>query len=973
MKPKDINIFHELMRFRVQEILLVSSPYDAFIMEEDISLTSRIIREYRGLNLSSPPRINRVTSARAALQLLEQKRYDLVMTMPQVGEMDGYTLGLEIKKIHSDLPVILLAHNVKAVYPPPQGANIQGIDNVFVWSIDPDLLLSIVKSVEDSMNAENDTATSHVRVLILIDDSPLYRSYFLPLIYREVVRQTQAVLDESLNEEHRLLKVRARPKILVAEDYEEALDLYEKFKPYVIGVISDVRFPRKCEMCDEAGFDLLQQIRNEVPDLPLLMLSSDTLNRERAEAIPAVFLDKNSPQLLNEIHHFFLRHLGFGEFVFRLPDGREVGRAANFHGLEKRLVEVPEQSLFFHAERNHFYNWIMARSEVDLALQMRNICVKDLQDGTRLRQRLIDNIHEMRKSRQRGVVARFDVYDFDSSVMDFVKIGDGSLGGKARGLAFMLNRLWEAPQLQDSGIKIRFPQTLVITSDGFEAFVEENSLDVSFVENDEVIARSFLQGRMPGWLEQDLAAFLAQVKTPLSVRSSSLLEDAQYKPYAGLYKTYMIPNNHVDFQVRLEQLLHAVKLVYASTCFAGPRAYSRRGQEARKDSMAVLVQQLVGRQYGDYFYPAISGVAQSYNFYPVSYMKPEEGIVHVALGFGKTVVEGEKSLRFSPSYPRIMPHFSTVEDILKNAQRYFYALKIGDPDHFSFHEGSNLEKREISEAEEDAPVRNLTSTFIPEEQRIRDGSFPGPKVLTFASILKYNHPLPGMLEKLLEVGRKGMGCGVEIEFAVDMADDPEKCEFYFLQIRPMVEGSERFEVLIGEDEINRSFCSSGQALGHGSVEDIFDLVYVRPDVFDLTETKSIAAEISRLNGKLSQENRPYLMIGPGRWGSADRWLGIPVQWLDISGVGAIIELRNEQLQVDASQGTHFFHNITSLNIPYFTVTEGEDRFDWDWLNALPVHEETTFLCHARLKESLLIKVDGRSSRGVILKGQRGKV
>ena len=962
MESSSISIFHELMANRVREILLVSSPYDAFIMEEDISLASRLASEYQGLNLSSPPRIKRVTSARAALHLLEQKKYDLVITMLMVGEVDGWDLGRQVKKIYSDLPVVLLAHNLKGVYPLSAGVR-EGIDNIFVWSIDPDLLLAIVKNVEDCRNATHDTTIANVPILLLIDDSPLYRSNFLPLLYREVVRQTQAVLDDSLNAEHRLLKMRARPKILVAEDYEEALDIYQQYHAFVIGIISDVSFPRYNKMDNRAGFELLSMIRADVPDLPLLMLSSNPENRQQAEDIPAVFLDKKSSILAEQIHRFFLKHLGFGDFVFRLPDGREVARAVNFTDLERKLALVSAESLMYHAGLNHFSTWILARSEVDLAARLRKVKAADFPDSDAVRQYLIGQIHNLRRIRQQGMVVRFDPDEFDAGIMDFVKIGSGSLGGKARGLAFMRNYLFRAGEFVQEEIKIRFPRTLVISSAGFTAFVEENSLHyLNRVDGDEVIARSFLTGRMPDWLKRDLAIFLNQVKTPLSVRSSSLLEDAQFRPYAGLYKTWMIPNNHPDFKIRLSRLIQAVKLVYASTWFTSPRAFSRRGRQSGDDSMAVLIQQLVGSQYGDYFYPAVSGVAQSYNFYPVGPMQPEEGIVHIALGFGKTVVEGENSLRFSPRYPKVLPQFSTVADILKNSQRYFYALKMADTGHFTF-QSRNLEKRELSTAENETLVQMLTSAYIPAEQRIRDGSFPGPRVLTFAPILKYHHALPDLLARLLALGHKGMGTAVELEFAVNMGNDPADFEFYFLQIRPMVVGAERFEVKITKEEEKQAFCISRQALGHGMLE-MGDLLYVRPENFNPRDTTRIAAEIGSFNGRLGSE-RPYLLIGPGRWGSADPWLGIPVQWQDIGNVGAIVELRNDQLRVDPSQGTHFFHNITSLAIPYFTVDEDNDHFDWGWLEKQPTYEETEFLRHIRLDKPMLIKVDGRSSLGVI--------
>lgn len=971
-------IYHELMSKKIREILLVSSPYDAFIMEEDGSLASRIINEYSGLNLSHPPRVTRTSSAHDALALLNMRRFDMVVTTPHLEEMDPFTLGLKAKKTHPGLPVILLAHSPRGIYPIPENRNTSGIDKIFIWSGNSDLLLALVKNAEDHLNVDLDTQRAMVRVLILVEDSPVYYSSFLPLIYKEIVRQTQAVLSVGLNEEHRLLTMRARPKILLATSYEEALNLYEKYKTFLFGVISDARLPRNHRMDDNTGFLILSQIRKEVPDVPLLLLSSQPKNHEKAAQVPADFLDKNSPHLLSEIHDFFLTRLGFGDFVFRLPDGTEIDRAADLRVLESKLSEIPDESLCYHAERNHFSNWIMARSEIALASKFRAVQARDFESAPEMREYIITNIRALRKLRQKGVVTRFRAEHFDPFINDFLKLGQGSLGGKARGLAFMSTVLEQNQELHEkySNVRIRIPKTLVVCTDGFESFVAQNHLE-HFAKDgftDEEVARGFLNADMPEWLMKDLKAFVNQVTIPLSIRSSSLLEDAQFQPYAGLYETYMIPNNHPDPSVRLQHLMTAIKLVYASTYYEGPKAFARStSNQPQAEAMGVIIQQLSGKGYGDYFYPAISGVAQSHNFYPVSHMKPEEGIAHIALGLGKTVVEGEKTLRFSPRYPKIMPQFSTVNDILANAQRFFYALRIRNyPEGPELWRDSNLEKRELDEAENEFPVKTLASTYVPEEDRIRDsGYIPGPKILTFSQVLKYDiFPLPGLLTDLLVLGRKGMGCPVEIEFSVDLhSEKGHRDEFNFLQIRPMVAEEDRFNVEITPQEVDQAFCRSKTALGNGRNEQIRDIVYVKPDAFEARATVKIAEEIGQLNADLLKEQRKYLLVGPGRWGSADRWLGIPVQWRHISGVGAIIELRNEKLKADPSQGSHFFQNITSLGIDYITVTENsgsEDYFDWNWLQAFPPVQETDFLRHIALEKPLIIKIDGRKSQCVII-------
>ncbi|NNG00348.1 MAG: phosphoenolpyruvate synthase/pyruvate phosphate dikinase [Desulfobacteraceae bacterium] len=968
-------VFHELMSNKVQEILLVASPYDAYILEEDGSLSSKIINEYQGLNLSRPPRITHVSSARDALEALKRQWFDLVITMPHLDDMDTFNLGLEIKKKWKGLPVILLAHNVEGLHPLPKDKDCSGIDQIYIWSGDADLLLAIVKNVEDRLNAPIDTRKAMVRVLLLVDDSPLYRSFFLPLIYKEVVNQTQDVIEETLNEEHRLLKMRARPKILVAENYEEAMAIYGKYKSFIFGVITDTRFPKNGKMTADAGLQLLSNIKREIFDLPLLLMSSESENNKKAERIPAQFIDKNSPHLYAQLDEFFLNFLGFGDFVFRNPDGTEVARASDLRALERLLPSIPPEPLCYHAGRNRFSNWIMARSEISFASKLRQVHVSDFPDVDSLRLFLINSIHSLRKWRQKGVVAQFNPKTFDPELSDFLKIGNGSLGGKARGLAFVSNLLRLSPELFDDFQDTDFlvPSTLVITTEGFDSFVKENKLQGMNKSNlsDKKISERFLQADLSPDLIVKLKAFLSHVNLPLSIRSSSLLEDAHYHPYSGLYKTYIIPNNHPDPDLRLSQLVTAVKLVFASTYFTTPRTFtSSMGYHLRKESMAVIIQQAVGKQHGDYFYPTLSGIAQSQNFYPVNHLSSEDGVVRMAMGFGKIFANGEPGLRFSPKFPKFLPQFSKVDDILVNAQRTFYALKLSDnPDNLYFHRGVNLEKRMVNDAVAESPVRFLCSTYVPEEHRIRDTAHvAGPRIVTFFPLLKHGRvKLAKMLKDLLEIGQKGMGCPVEFEFSMNLSDDPaEKNEFYILQMRPMSAGEEHFDVELSDPDIDKSFCFSEHSLGHGRRQIIQDIVYVRPDTFASEKTLAIAGELSKLNAEFSTSGRPYLLIGPGRWGSFDRWLGIPVKWEDISGIGGIVELRNKLIKADPSHGSHFFQKITALGIPYLTITEGESGFiKWDVLKGLPQITETTFLSHVRTDKPFIMKIDGRTSRCAI--------
>ena len=969
-------IFHELMPFKVREILLVSSSYDAYIMEEDGSLALKIINEYHGLSLSHPPRITRVSTVEQALGLLERKTFDLVMSMPHLGGMDCNTFGEKVKDLYPALPVILLSHNVHDAVTPFDEAIPCFIDNAYVWCGDSDLLLAIVKCVEDRKNVDFDTLKAGVRVVLLVEDSAVHRSQILPIIYEALVRQTQAVLDEGLNEQHRLLKMRARPKVLIAETFEEAFRLFAKYRQNIFAVISDVRFPKGGILTDDAGIQLMQRFRDEASDLPILMLSTDPDNKEKVMAVPAVFAGKQISTMREDIQTFFLDYLGFGDFIFRMPDGSETGRASNLNEFEQRLKTIPDESLLYHAHCNHFSHWVMARAEVALASRLHKYHFEKISDVHELREDLVFKVHALRRLRQRGVVAGFRQDSYDPEVMDFVKIGQGSMGGKARGIAFIGAQLQQRAH-QDSvfaEVSVQIPQTCVITTDGFDDFIASNGLHYVDGQTDEEVEKAFLNATMPEWQAKDLRVYLEKIEYPLSVRSSSILEDAQFRPYAGLYSTYMLTNSDPDFEVRFSQLIEAVKLVYASTWFEGPRAFSRSIDQAGEDSMAVIIQQLAGSRYNGGFYPALSGVVQSFNYYPVSPMKSEDGIAYIALGFGKTVVEGEQSLRFSPFFPENLPQFSTTDDILKNSQHWFYSLDCSEPSAFS-RSNSNLMRREIDDAVNEHPVSLLCSTYFPEEHRIRDADLPGRKVLTFAPVLKYGFfPLSEVLRELMVLGREGMGCEVEIEFSVDLHENPSRSVFYFLQIRPIVTGSERRDVQITEEEYGRAVLHSEKALGHGLYTSMQDIVYVKPETFATSLTREIAGEIGKINRTLQKENKKFLLIGFGRWGTADPWLGIPVQWGDISSVGAIVEIQGVGVNAEPSQGSHFFQNITSLGIPYLMIEEeggeGEKKegvhtgVEWEWLNSRDVVRETEHVRHVRLERLFVVKVNGQESEAV---------
>ncbi len=988
-------IFHELMARRVKEILLVSSPYDAFILEEDGRFAERIIHEYRGLNLSHPPKLTWASSPSEAFDFLLKDDFDLVITMPRFDDVNPYRFCAGIKRMYPKLPVYLLAHmsNIQLLennYP----AKDDCFDKKLIWSGNSDLLLALVKSEEDMMNVSWDTKRAKVRVIIFVEDSPKYLSSLLPLLYKEVVLQTQAVMEESLNEEDRLLRMRARPKILLAENYEDAVSLYTKYKPYLLGVISDVRFKKDQKLNDKAGLIFHKFIKKNTPDTPVLLLSSDDSNRAEAFKLNAFFLNKNSQNLHSGIHSFLINHLAFGSFIFNYPDGKIIAKASTLREMEKLIPSIPDEVFKYHAERNHISTWLTARSEIFLASLIRPVSWDDFVDISELKNFISFCIHMRRKGHQRVVIADFNIENFDPET-DFIKMGTGSLGGKARGLAFASHLLDTNLHVREKfpKLNIRIPKTLVIATEYFDHFMEDNQLDdiIDAELADYEIINRFINGKLHANLKINLTAYLKQVKHPIAVRSSSLLEDALYQPSAGLYRTYMLPNNNHNFSIRHNNLSKAIKLVFASTYLNAAKQLAKTTlRRTEEEKMAVIIQEAIGNNYGDYFFPAISGVVKSYNFYPMSYMKPEEGIAHIALGFGKTVVSGETSLRFSPKYPQNLPHFSKIKDILKTSQRSFYAINMKHPDKHKIphdrEKGHDISEFMLSKLDiEDhksvislyTELRNIFSSYIAQDHKIVDYfSNKHHCILSFADILKHDSlPLPEILSELLVTGRKGMGTPIEIEFVVNYIQSDDKSakvqpEFLLLQIRPMSLQSFNSNVIISEEDIRKAFCYSTMSMGNGIIENIKNIVYVKKSSFDSSHTLTIADEITKINRNLTGQNIEYLLIGPGRWGSADRWLGIPVEWSDISGTRAIIESRNKNINAEPSQGSHFFHNLCSLGIPYLTIPperKSDSFLDETWLEKQKAESETEFIKHIKLKSPLTIKANGKRAKAIILK------
>jgi len=947
--------FHDLMKYRVREILLVSSLYDAFVLEEDGRLAERIFSEYIDLNLHFIPRITKVSTAEEALDALRKHSFDLVITMAKISDMNPVEFGKKVKELDPEKIVVLLTYDVIDPLLLKMIRIVKSIDKVFYWSGESKILLSIIKFVEDLKNAPEDVQAG-VQVILVIEDSPKYYSMFLPLIYMEIMTHTRHLISDGVNDLHRMLRMRARPKILLAETFEEGMEIYQKYKQNLLGIISDVRFPNLGKLDDRAGFKLAEKVKKEVPDLPVLLQSSNEKTAEKAHRRGATFLNKNSENLLHELRSFILSNLGFGDFVFRYLDGREWGRARNLPEMAEMIKRVPGEILEFHARRNHISIWLRARTEFELADELRPKQVSDFENIDGLRNYIYNTLQNLLKRMQIGVIK-----DFESSQLfidnTFVRLGGGSLGGKGRGIAFINALLANASQLKKyRNVEIKTPLTFVIGSEVFEEFMEMNQLQEFAIStmDDDAIARKFLKSELPPRIVNALTTLLEKVSFPLAVRSSSILEDSQLLPFAGLYRTYMLPNNHPDKKIRLRQLMDAVKLVYASAFYRAPKEYVKNtGFRIEEEKMAVVVQQVAGNRYGDRFYPVISGVAQSYNFYPISHMEPQDGIVHLAYGLGKFIVDGEQIYRFSPAYPQMNLPYSSAIEFVNNSQNKFYVLDLSRPDiEATREENFSLKKLDISEGEKDSTLFFVGSSYSPQDETIQDTlAIKGPRVITFANILKYGiFPLADIVKELINLGKLSFGAHVEIEFAINLYRDKTRVpEFFLLQIRPMITGEENLEVEVNESDAEHSFCFSRKAIGNGVFKDIRDVLYVDPQNFDISQSLQIAREIEEFNQQFETEKRNYILIGFGRWGTADPWLGIPVDWHQISRAKVVIESNLGRFKVDPSLGSHFFHNLVSMRLGYFSK------------------KKTRFVKHLRFAKPVIVKIDGKLSLGAILK------
>lgn len=961
--------YDALMPRKISNLLLVSSLYDYYTFIEDWTLSEMLLSEFLDLDLRFTPSIQRVSTAEEALDRLRSEEFDLVISMARVGQMNLREFGEAVRAVAPGVPVALLACSPRELKVLPPVEQLRGVDTVFVWLGDVRLFLAIIKHVEDRLNAWHDAQLAGVRSIILVEDSVQFYSAYLPMLYAEIFNQVRALRAESVTRAHKIMRARARPKVLLARTCEEAMGLYEQYQSNLLGVILDAAFPRAGKLDPAAGFHVARLLRERSPELPVLM-QSDSANRPAAASLGLEFIDKSSPTLLADVRGFMQRRLGFGDFVFVQPDGTVLSRVPDLRAMEWAIEAVPAEHLRSNVARQDFSTWLMARTEFELAEEARRI-VSESGDGPALGKRLLDALRGFRARSTAGVVAEYSSRTFagDSGV---VRIGRGSLGGKGRGLAF-INSLLTTYHLESRfpGVRIFVPPTAVLATGVFDRFMESSNLLAYALdeEDDDRVTRAFLEFELPPDVVEQLWDFLGWVRYPLAVRSSSLLEDASYQPFAGIYKTYMIPNNADDPDVRLEELLAAIKRVYASTFHSDPKAYmASLPNRLEEEKMAVIIQQVVGRPYGSFLYPHLAGVGRSVNFYPAPGTKPDDGVVSVALGMGKTVVDGGRSVRFCPVYPRKPIHSFSPEDYLENSQRNFLALDLSR----SGLEQLDLVPLDLATAEKHGTLQPVGSVYSPDNDALYDGtSRPGIRLVTMAGVLKGRvFPLAEVTDFLLKAGAAASSCPVEIEFAVSLSDEPGKPhEFAFLQLRPLVLGSETQEVSVEETDAGRAICVSHRALGNGLIQDVRDVVYVRRDRFDRSATTRVAAEIGEVNAALRQQKRPYLLAGPGRWGSGDPWLGIPVKWAQISGVRCIVETGLDDVDVDPSQGSHFFQNIVAFGIGYLTVDARRDGdfLNHDWLDSQPAEIESPHVRHVAFGEPLRIALDGRRNVGMVMK------
>lgn len=967
--------FANLMQKRIFNVLLVASYYDAFILEEDGRVEEQIFFEYTSLNLSSPPRVTQVNNLEDAFKELSTKRFDLIIAIPDAEHSQTYEKAKEIKHHYPDIPIVLLTPFAREVSRRLEKEDLSGIDYVFSWLGNTDLLLAIIKLLEDEMNTEEDTK-SGVQIIMLVEDSVRFYSSILPHLYKFVLKQSQIFSTEALNEHEQMLRMRGRPKIKLARSYEEAMEMYKKYANNILGIISDVSFMHEGLKDAKAGLKFCSYVREKDPFVPIIIESSDTENSAGAAALDACFLDKNSKKLPVDLRKAIMRNFGFGDFEFINPqNGEVIMRIKELKDLQKNILSIPAESLLYHASRNHISRWLYSRALFPLAEFIRRRWPHNLDELPEIRQEIFDSIVLYRKMKNRGVVAIFERNRFDK-YSNFARIGQGSLGGKGRGLAFIDSLIKRHPILEDyEGISVSVPKTVVLCTDLFDEFMESNNLYQIALSDmpDEEILNHFLEASLPERLKEDILAFFEVVGRPIAVRSSSLLEDSHYQPFAGVYSTYMIPFLE-DREEMYRMLSAAVKGVYASVFYSDSKAYmTATSNVIDQEKMAIILQEVVGTQYGDRYYPSFAGVGRSLNYYPINDEKAEDGVVDIAVGLGKYIVDGGRSLRFSPKHPNKVLQTSTLDLALRDTQTRFYALDLKNiQEHCEVDDSFNLLRLSIRDAEADNSLRGMVSTFDPYDQVIRDGYYEGGrKVVTFANILQHNiFPLSPLLEMMLEYGSHDMGRHVEIEFAGILPNEQHPHgALYWLQIRPIVDTKEMRSDEIDEVEEKDLLLKTSSALGHGIMSDLHHVIYVKSDGFLSSNNSLIAREIEKINKTFLERGENYILIGPGRWGSSDTALGIPVKWPHISAARLIVETALSSYFIEPSQGTHFFQNLTSFGVGYFTLNPQikDCLYDEDFLNHQEAVQETQFLRVVRFEQPLTVKINGRKSEGIVIK------
>ncbi len=970
--------FNELMRERIYRILIICSNYDFYMLEEDGRIDEQIFNEYVSLNLRFPPIFVHAKGYADAFEILKGDKINLIISMLSVGnDMDAFALAHRIKEIHPKIPFVVLTPFSREVSLKLQNEDLSAIDHVFCWLGDADILLAIIKLMEDEKNVDHDVETVGVQTVLLVEDSIRFYSSYLPTIYKIILHQSIEFTAEGANEHERMLLKRARPKILLATNYEDAIAKFEKYKDNMIGVISDIRYKKDGETDAEAGFKFCKHVKDADPHMPFLLQSSESSNRKRALQMGVSFLDKYSKTMTQELTDFIFENFAFGDFIFRdSKTHQEISRAHSLNDLQRKILTIPDTSLEFHIKRNDFSRWLSARALFPIAEIFKAQKAEDFSSISEVRTYIFDEIAKFRVNKGRGIISKFDRTHYDEYTV-FARIGNGSLGGKARGLAFIDSLIKKHEFFYKyTNTIITIPRSLVLCTDVFDEFMAKNDLYRVALSNasDKEILKHFIQARLPESIKEDINAFIGVLHNPIAVRSSSLLEDSHYQPFAGIYSTFMVPNLRDNKKRTVQMITQSIKCVYASVFFKSSKAYiSVTKNVIDEEKMGIILQEVCGSQYEDKFYPTVSGVARSINFYPIDPEKPEDGIANIGFGLGRIIVDGGRTLRFSPKYPRKIIQLSSPAMAMRDSQKEFYALSL-DPKKFkpSVDEDVNLLKLPISDAEHDTSFHQVISTYDFYDNMLRDGLYErGKKIITFSNILKNNvFPLAEILEMLLEAGQKEINNPIEIEFAANL--DCPSCEpklFNFLQIRPIVENNDTVNIDLSGIKKEETILYSFQALGNGITDNVFDIVYVKPEAFNPSESKIIAHKLEQLNSKFVVSGRFYALVGPGRWGSSDPWLGIPVKWPQISQARLIAESGLENFRIDPSQGTHFFQNLTSFRVGYFTLNPFMDDgfYDLDFLNSIPAEHEDKYLRHLMFDKALIIKINARENKGVLMK------